>query len=85
MKVYKNPWSGYESYFVKTGVKNNTGLDAVATGYSVSLWDGKWEVLKSEYTLQDFERFTLVAENHVDLQNCIDAAIRKAVLSAMGM
>lgn len=78
MKVYKNPWTSRESYFVKTGGEGTT-----TTGYVVEFWNGKWIVGKGGYFTRDVEAMPVVAENNIDLKDVIKNAILSAVYGAM--
>lgn len=77
MKVYKSPWVRRECYFVKTGEEG-----MVTTGYSVELWNGKWNVGKTEYFTGDVKMMPVVAENNIDLKDVIKDAILSAVQDA---
>lgn len=75
MKVYKSPWVSRESYFVKTGEEGT-----VTTGYSVELWNGKWNVGKTEYFTRDVKMMPVVAD--IDLKDVFKDAILSAVQDA---
>lgn len=77
MKVYKNPWTSRESYFVKTGVEGTA-----TTGYVVEFWNGKWIVEKGGYYTKDAKAMPIVAENNIDLKDVIKDAILSAVHDA---
>lgn len=77
MKVYKSPWVSRESYFVKTGEEGT-----MTTGYSVELWNGKWEVGKTGYFTRDVKMMPVVAENNIDLKDVFKDAILSAVQDA---
>ena len=83
MKVYKNPWTSRESYFVKTGASNGAGYSSLVNGYSIDYWNGKWEVRKTQYYRGSLAEMPVVAENRIALQRCIDDAIKGAILSAV--
>lgn len=75
MKVYKSPWVSRESYFVKTGEE-----ETMTTGYSVELWNGKWEVGKTGYFTRDVKMMPVVAD--IDLKDVFKDAILSAVHDA---
>ena len=75
MKVYKSPWVNRESYFVKTGEEGT-----MTTGYSVELWNGKWEVGKTGYFTRDFKKMPVAAD--IDLKDVFKEAILSAVHDA---
>lgn len=75
MKVYKSPWVRRESYFVETGEEGT-----VTTGYSVELWNGKWNVGKTEYFTRDVKMMPVVAD--IDLKDVFKDAILSAVHDA---
>lgn len=77
MKVYKNPWVSYESYFVKTGEEG-----IMTTGYSVELLNGIWIVVKTKYVTRDIKMMPVVAENNIDLKDVFKDAILSAVHNA---
>lgn len=78
MKVYKNPWAIYESYFVKTG---DEGIMTI--GYFVELRNGKGIVGKTKYFTRNIEMMPVVAENDIDFKRYIDDVIKDAILSAV--
>ncbi len=77
MKVYKNPWVSYESYFVKTGEEG-----IMTTGYSVELLNGIWIVVKTKYVTRDIKMMPVAAENNIDLKDVFKDAILSAVHNA---
>lgn len=77
MKIYKNPWVSYESYFVKTGEEG-----IITTGYSVELLNGIWIVVKTTYVTRDIKMMPVVAENNIDLKDVFRDAILSAVHDA---
>lgn len=77
MKVYKNPWVSYESYFVKTGEEG-----IMTTGYSVELLNGIWIVVKTTYVTIDIKMMPVAAENNIDLKDVFRDAILSAVHNA---
>ena len=77
MKVYKNPWVSYESYFVKTGEEG-----IMTTGYSVELLNGIWIVVKTKYVTRDIKMMPVAAENNIDLKDVFKDAILSAVHDA---
>lgn len=77
MKVYKNPWVSYESYFVKTGEEG-----IMTTGYSVELLNGIWIVVKTTYVTRDIKMMPVAAENNIDLKDVFRDAILSAVHNA---
>lgn len=83
MKVYKSPWASHESYFVKTGASSSAGYSSLVYGYSINHWNGKWEVRKTRYYRGELADMTVVAENRISLQRCIEDAIKDAILSAV--
>lgn len=79
MKIYKNPWVSYESYFVKTGEEG-----IMTTGYSVELLNGIWIVVKTKYVTRDIKMMPVAAENNIDLKDVFKDAILSAVHDAKG-
>lgn len=77
MKVYKNPWVSYESYFVKTGEEG-----IMTTGYSVELLNGIWIVVKTKYVTRDIKMMPVAAENNIDLKDVFKDTILSAVHNA---
>lgn len=77
MKIYKNPWVSYESYFVKTGEEG-----IMTTGYSVELLNGIWIVVKTTYVTRDIKMMPVAAENNIDLKDVFRDAILSAVHNA---
>lgn len=77
MKVYKNHWVSYESYFVKTGEEG-----IMTTGYSVELLNGIWIVVKTKYVTRDIKMMPVAAENNIDLKDVFKNAILSAVHDA---
>lgn len=77
MKIYKNPWVSYESYFVKTGEEG-----IMTTGYSVELLNGIWIVVKAKYVTRDIKMMPVAAENNIDLKDVFKDAILSAVHNA---
>lgn len=77
MKIYKNPWVSYESYFVKTGEEG-----IMTTGYSVELLNGIWIVVKTKYVTRDIKMMPVAAENNIDLKDVFKDAILSAVHDA---
>lgn len=86
MKIYKNPFVSYDSYFVKTGKAPTRKMEASASkGYEVHNMNGKWEIRKVEY--YDYHVKTghpLVAENRVAIESVIEEAVLGAVLRLVG-
>ena len=83
MRVYKNPWASFESYFVKTGASSGSSYSSRVYGYSIDYCDGKWEVRKTQCYRGTLAEMLVVAENRISLQRCIDDAIKDAILSAV--
>lgn len=86
MKIYKNPYVSYDSYFVKTGKAPTRKMEAAASkGYEVSNMNGKWEVRRVTYydrSLRD--EHPVVAENRVSIDRVIEEAVLGAVLNMIG-
>lgn len=86
MKIYKNPYVSYDSYFVKTGKAYTGKMEASASkGYEVHNMNGNWEVCGVQYydnTLRN--ELPVVAENRVAIQKIIDEAVMNAVLKLVG-
>lgn len=84
MKVYKNPWTTRESYFVKTGAVKSAKMEAPkSAGYAIDFWDGKWNVRKAMYYNQSLAEMPVIAENRASIQAVIDKAILDAVLGCV--
>lgn len=91
MKIYKNPYVSYDSYFVKTGKAPSHGkFEASASkGYEVHNMKGKWEVNKVAYYNSALDQarkdcHPVVAENRVSIDKVIEEAILGAVLNLVG-
>ena len=81
MKIYKNPWVTWESYFVRTGAARSARMEAAkSSGYSIDFWDGKWKVRKATYYNKTLVEMPVVCENRVSIQGVIDKAVLDAVL-----
>ena len=87
MKIYKNPYVSYDSYYVKTGKAHSYGkFEAAASkGYSIHNRNGKWEIERVRYYDGAVEKeFSLVAENRVSIDKVIEEAVKGAVLKLIG-
>lgn len=87
MKIYKNPYVSYDSYYVKTGKAPSHGkFEAAASkGYSIHNRNGKWEIERVRYYDGAVEKeFSLVAENRVSIDKVIEEAVKGAVLKLIG-
>ena len=87
MKVYKNPFVSYDSYFVKTGKAPSHGKfeSAACKGYYIHNTNGNWEVEKARcYEGAIKKEFQLVAENRVSIDKVIEEAVKAAVLKLIG-
>ena len=86
MKIYKNPYVTYDSYFVKTGKAPTRKMEAPASkGYNIHNMNGKWEVDKVRiYDGALKNEFSLVAENRVSIDKVIEKAVLDAVLKLVG-
>ena len=86
MKIYKNPYVSYDSYFVKTGKALTRKMEASASkGYEIHNMNGTWEIREAAY--YDYHVQTghpLVAENHVAVKSIIEEAVLGAVLKLVG-
>lgn len=86
MKIYKNPFVSYDSYFVKTGKAPTGKMEASASkGYEIHNMNGTWEIREVEY--YDYHVQTghpLVVENHVAVKSIIEEAVLGAVLKLVG-
>ena len=83
MKIYKNPYVTYDSYFVKTGKAPSYGkFEAVASkGYCIHNRNSNWEIDKVRiYDGALKNEFALVAENRVSIDKVIEKAVLDAVL-----
>ena len=86
MKIYKNPYVSYDSYFVKTGKAPTRKMEATASkGYEVHNMNGKWEVRKVAYydcSLDQSRKDShpIVVENRVSIDKIIEEAVLGAVL-----
>ena len=87
MKIYKNPYVSYDSYYVKTGKAPSLGkFEAAASkGYYIHNRNGKWEIEKVRiYDSALKNEFQLVAENRVSIDKVIEEAVKGAVLKLIG-
>ena len=87
MKIYKNPYVSYDSYFVKTGKAPSLGkFEAAASkGYCVHNRNGNWEIEKVRvYDGAIKNEFPLIAENRVSIDKVIEEAVLGAVLKLVG-
>ena len=87
MKVYKNPYVSYDSYYVKTGkTPSRVKFGAAASKcYCVHNRNGKWEVERVKYYDGAVKKeFSLVAENRVSIDKIIEEAVKGAVLNLIG-
>ena len=87
MKIYKNPYVSYDSYYVKTGKAPSLGkFEAAASkGYCIHNRNGKWEIEKVRiYDGALKNEFQLVAENRVSIDKVIEEAVKGAVLKLIG-
>jgi hypothetical protein len=86
VKIYKNPFVSYDSYFVKTGKASTRKMEASASkGYEIHNMKGQWEIHEVEY--YDYHVKTghpLIAENHVAVKTIIEEAVLNAVLRLVG-
>ena len=86
MKIYKNPYVSYDSYFVKTGkAYTRKGEASASKGYEIHNMNGSWEIQEVQYydsTLRN--EFPVVAENRVAIQKIIEEAVMCAVLKLVG-
>ena len=86
MKIYKNPYVSYDSYFVKTGKAHTLKYEATASkGYEVHNMNGKWEVNKVAYYNSSLDQtrkdcHPVVAENRVSIDKVIEKTILETVL-----
>ena len=83
MKIYKNPYVSYDSYYVKTGKAPSLGkFEAAASkGYCIHNRNGKWEIEKVRiYDGVLKNEFSVVAENRVSIDKVIEEAVKGAVL-----
>ena len=90
MKIYKNPYVSYDSYFVKTGKAPSHGkFEASASkGYNIHNMNGKWEVSKVAYYDSALNQslsgcHPIVAENRVSIDKVIEQAVLDAVLGLL--
>ena len=86
MKIYKNPYVSYDSYFVKTGKAHTGKMKGVASnGYHIHNMNGKWEVQKARYYDSALKNeHPVVAENRVSIDKVIEEAVLGAVLKLIG-
>lgn len=86
MKIYKNPYVPYDSYFVKTGKASTRKMEATASkGYNIHNMNGTWEVSKATYYDCSLEAdHPIVAENRVSIDKVIEKAVLDAVLKFIG-
>ena len=86
MKIYKNPYVSYDSYFVKTGKASTRKMEAAASkGYEIHNMNGGWEIRKVEYYDHHVKvDHPLVAENRVSIDTIIEEAVKGAVLKLIG-
>lgn len=78
MKIYKNLWAGYETYFVKKRQDKRC-----AYGSEIIYLDGKWEyrdnAIYALCTIRDSEHFPLVGEIN------LTEIIRRSIMEAVGV
>ncbi len=86
MKIYKNPYVSYDSYFVKTGKAYTRKREGTAsTGYQIHNMNGKWEVNEVQYYDSALRNeLPVVAENRVSIDSVIEEAVLGAVLKLIG-
>ena len=87
MKIYKNPYVSYDSYYVKTGKAPSYGKFefAASKGYYIHNRNGNWEIEKVRaYDGAIKNEFSLVAENRVSIDKVIEEAVLGAVLKLIG-
>ena len=86
MKIYKNPYVSYDSYFVKTGKAYTRKHEATASkGYNIHNMNGKWEVDRVAYYDHHLAAdHPVVAENKVSIDKVIEEAVLGAVLKLIG-
>ncbi len=82
MKIYKNPYVSYDSYFVKTGKAHTRKMEATASkGYNIHNMNGKWEVNRVTYYDHHLEAdHPVVAENRVSIDRVIEKTVLNTVL-----
>lgn len=82
MKIYKNPWVSYESYFVKTGAGKSAKMEAAKSeGYSLCFLDGRWILRKSTYYNYSLSRMPVIVDNRVSFRAELDKAIVNIILA----
>ena len=87
MKIYKNPFVSYDSYYVKTGKAPSLGKFEAAASmcYCIHNRNGKWEVDKVRiYDGALKNEFSVVAENKVSIDKVIEDAVKGTVLKLIG-
>jgi hypothetical protein len=86
VKIYKNPYVSYDSYFVKTGKAYTRKMEASASkGFCINNMNGNWEIQEVQYYDSALRNeFPVVAENRVAIQKIIDEAVLNAVLKLVG-
>ena len=87
MKIYKNPYVAYDSYYVKTGKAPSLGkFEAAASkGYCIHNRNGMWEIERVRiYDGALKNEFSVVAENRVSIDKVIEEAVKGAVLKLIG-
>ena len=86
MKIYKNPYVSYDSYFVKIGKASTGKMEGKASNcYYVHNRNGNWEIDKAKcYDSALKNEFKLVAENRVSIDKIIEEAVKGAVLKLIG-
>lgn len=81
MKIYKNLWVKYESYFVRTGPARSAKYEASkSNGIGIAKINGKWEIERCAYyndSFKDSERFPCVGD--IDLKEVLLNAILLAI------
>lgn len=75
MKIYKNLWAGYETYFIKTSSNGKFSY-----GYVIVNVDGKWTINKGSFYSSDLkhdnEHFPVVGNINLD-KVIIDAVLKE--------
>lgn len=82
MKIYKNPFTSYPCYFVKTGPGWSGKAEAAKSkGYCVEQHDGKWTCRNGGfYDCTIRNELILVAENRESIHKVIENAVIDTVL-----
>lgn len=82
MKIYKNPWTSHERYFVKSGATKSYKNEASKSrGYDIILLENGWRIHKSEYDNKTINEMPFVCSSNTSLKSIIEKAILNKVLS----